>query len=85
MNTLRKARDKANNPITAFLALMGFLWLGWYAWHHEAPAKLVTLIMQQGYSVADRQAMHGLLVKVKQEKRLSRDNAAKMIALYGEK
>lgn len=76
-----------NNPITAFLALGAFVWLGWYAEHHYTPAKPVTLVMRpsEGYSVIDRQAMHNLLAKVRHEKRLSRDDAEKLLALYGEK
>lgn len=71
--------NRLNSLITAFLALAGFLWLSWYAWHHEAPAKPVTLIMrpdsQAGYSVADRAAMEALLAKVRHEKRLSKNDA----------
>lgn len=74
-----------NNPITALLGLLAFAWLAYYSLHHDTPARPVTLIMQgtTGYSVADRGAMHSLLAKVKKEKRLSKENAVKMVYLYG--
>lgn len=67
--------NKLNSPITAFLALAGFLWLGWYSWQHNVP-------LETSYSAKERASMARLVAKVTHEKRLTPDNAAKMVYLF---
>lgn len=63
---------KLNSPITAFLALAAFLWLGWYCYPSET-----------GYTDAQRAAMRHLVASVGHKKPMTHENAVKMVYLYG--
>lgn len=61
-----------NHPITALLALAGFLWLGWYSQQAEV-----------GYTDSQRAGMARLVASaLKPGKSLTAENAVKMVWLY---